>query len=303
MKPWFSTAALAFLLMSSGLVHGSEVVKLRILPPIYFDDQGNPLRQPEGVACGGESLLAVADTGNGRLVTYGVSGDSVTPAKSILLRELPYPLQVQFTPSGDLVALDGKLRRLARLSPSGAFSGYVEVTGDSPVRPVMPRSFRIDGNGDFHLLDVANARVIAFSPAGALKRQISLPGGKGSYADLAVDARGTVFILESVAKRVYVAGPGDDAFTPLSEAMENEFNFPTSMAIDDLGRLFLVDEYGGGIVILGADGSFQGRQSKMGWESGSLRYPAGLCVDAGGTMFVADRGNNRIQVFAVSVTD
>ena len=303
MKPRFSTTALAFLLMSSALAHGREVVKLRILPPIYFDDQGNPLRQPEGIACGGESLLAVADTGNGRLVTYTVAGDSVTPAKSIRLRELPYPLQVQFTPSGDLVALDGKLRKLARLSPSGAFSGYVEVTGDNPVRPMIPRSFRIGGDGDFYLLDVANARVIAFSSAGALKRQISLPGGKGSYADLAVDARGAVFVLESIAKRVYVAGRDDEAFTPLTGAMENEFNFPTSMAIDDLGRLFLVDEYGGGIVILAADGSFQGRQSRMGWDSGSLRYPAGLCVDAGGTMFVADRGNNRIQVFAVTVTD
>ena len=71
-----------------------------------------------------------------------------------------------------------------------------------------------------------------------------------------------------------------------------------ALAVDHLGRLFIVDENGGGIVILGPDGSFQGRQSNMGWKPGSLRYPSGLCVDTAGMMFVADRGNNRIQVFA-----
>lgn len=298
-----SMAVLVLLLTGTGLALGEEIIKLRILPPVYVDDQGNGLNHPEGIACGGASLLAVADTGNGRLLTYTVSGDSVTPARAIRLRELPYPLQVQFTPSGDLVALDGKLRKLARLAPSGSFSSYVEVSGDSPARPMMLRSFRIDGAGNFYLLDVANARVAVLSPEGQLQRQIALPGGKGSYADLALDARGTVFVLESVASRVFVAGPDDEKFAPLTGAMQDDFDFPTSMTIDDLGRLYVVDKYGGGIVILGPDGSFQGRQSKMGWDAGSLRYPSAICVDPAGLMYVADRGNNRVQMFAVTVTD
>jgi len=297
-----SMAVLALLLTGTGFALGEEVIRLRILPPVYVDDQGNGLKHPEGIACGA-SLLAVADTGNGRLLTYTVSGNSVTPALAIRLRELPYPQQLQFTPSGGLVALDGKLRKLARLAPSGAFGGYVEVKDDSPARPMLLRSFRIDGVGNFHLLDVANARVVVLSPEGQLQRQIALPGGKASYADLAVDARGTVFVLESVASRIFVAGRDDTQFAPLTGAMEDDFDFPTSMTIDDLGRLYVVDEYGGGIVILGPDGSFQGRQSKMGWDSGSLHYPSAACVDPAGIMFVADRGNNRIQVFAVSVSE
>jgi sugar lactone lactonase YvrE len=289
--------------MTAAIAHADEVVKLRILPPIYLDDQGGGLKHPEGIACGGESLLAVADTGNGRLLTFSVSGDSVTPVRAIRLRELPYPLQVQFTPAGDIVALDGKLRRLARLAPSGGFSGYVEVAGDTAARPMMLRSFRIDASGAFYLLDIANARVLVLSPEGQVQRQIALPEGEGSYADLAVDARGAVFVLESVGKRVYIASRDDELFAPLTGSMENDLAFPTSMTVDDLGRLFILDEYGGGIVILGPDGSFRGRQSKMGWDAGSLRYPSGLCIDPAGTLYVADRSNNRIQVFAVTVTD
>jgi hypothetical protein len=75
--------------------------------------------------------------------------------------------------------------------------------------------------------------------------------------------------------------------------------FPTAIAVDPDGRLFLVDEHGGGIVILGRDGSFRGRQLGTGWKEGFLRYPAGACVLAGTSLVVAERGNHRVQVFAI----
>jgi hypothetical protein len=37
----------------------------------------------------------------------------------------------------------------------------------------------------------------------------------------------------------------------------------------------------------------------MGWKTGMLRYPAGLCVNGNGELFVADRGNSRLQVFRI----
>jgi DNA-binding beta-propeller fold protein YncE len=296
-------AAPALLLSMLPLARGGEAVKLRTLPPIYLDEQGGRLERPEGIACGGGSLLAVADTGNGRILTYNVSGDSITPARSLTLRELPYPRQVQFNPAGELVALDGRLRRLARLAPSGAFIGYLEIGAGSGGRPVVPRSFRIDGAGGIHLLDIANGRVLVLGPEGERRREIALPDGEGSYADLAVDGRGTVFVLESVGKRVFVAGPDDAAFAPLGASLRTDLAFPTYLTVDGLGRIFIADEYGGGIVILGPDGSFRGRQSKMGWEAGLLRYPSALCVDGAGTLYVADRGNNRIQPFSIAASE
>ncbi len=76
--------------------------------------------------------------------------------------------------------------------------------------------------------------------------------------------------------------------------------FPTAIAVDGQGRIFLADQNGDGIVILGADGSFRGRQAGTGWKEGSLRYPSGLCAGPAGTIFVADRENGRVQMFAVS---
>jgi hypothetical protein len=61
----------------------------------------------------------------------------------------------------------------------------------------------------------------------------------------------------------------------------------------------VVDQNGSGIVILGLDGSFRGRQLRMGWKDGFLRYPSQLCIDDRGNVFIADRGNNRVDVFTI----
>jgi hypothetical protein len=59
-----------------------------------------------------------------------------------------------------------------------------------------------------------------------------------------------------------------------------------------------VDRHGGAIFVLGEDGSFQGRGMSRGRGDGLLMYPAEVCV-SGDDVFVADRSNNRVQVFSM----
>ena len=61
----------------------------------------------------------------------------------------------------------------------------------------------------------------------------------------------------------------------------------------------LVDQNGMGIASLGLDGSFQGRELGIGWNDGQLFYPGQLCLGSEGDLFVVDRQNNRVQVFAM----
>ena len=49
---------------------------------------------------------------------------------------------------------------------------------------------------------------------------------------------------------------------------------------------------------LGVDGTFQGRELAMGWSDGAVHYPGQICVTSEGDVFVADRNNNRVQIFA-----
>ena len=98
---------------------------------------------------------------------------------------------------------------------------------------------------------------------------------------------------------VLVAAKDAKTFTPLTKGLREQLSFPTSLTTDSRSGLYVVDENGAGIVLLGQDGSFLGRQLTMGWNEGLLYYPSQMCLNEQGQMFIADRGNSRVQVFSI----
>ncbi|MHB1024588.1 MAG: NHL repeat-containing protein [Desulfobacteria bacterium] len=285
-------------LAAAGGSHAADTVKFKQMAPIYVDGKGAGIRQPEGVACRGNALV-VADTGNGRLLRYTIAGDSWTPGGEIVLPQLPSPIRVDVNSKGEIFVLDGASRKIARIAPSGDFLGYVapsaEVQG-----AVVPRSLRLDGQDNLYLLDVFSARLLVLDPSGKLQREIPFPKGYGFLSDLAVDAVGNVYLLDSVRKRVYKVAKNSAEAVPLTGSLQEEAYFPTSIATDKQGTIFLVDQNGSGVVLLGPDGSFRGRRLSMGWKEGFLRYPAQMCVTENGAAFIADRGNNRVDGFLIT---
>ena len=79
-------------------------------------------------------------------------------------------------------------------------------------------------------------------------------------------------------------------------------NFPTSLSVDESGVIYLVDQYGSGLGLVGQDGSFLGRKLGLGWKDGGLYYPSQLCISRNGSMFIADRGNSRVQLFDIGAS-
>lgn len=268
-------------------------VKLRTFAGVYSDVKGAALKAPEGVTAAGDGI-AVADTGNGRVLRFALAGERYEAAAEYVVPELPYPIRLAGTSKADLFVLDGRQRRIGRLGSAGTFKGFLDL----PVGAV-PRALTVDRSDALWVLDVGRRRVFSIGPDGTLAKEIALPSERGAFfSDVAVGANGSVFVLDSVGRRVLVAKAGTDAFAPFGETLEKELDFATSIAVDESGRVFVADQNGGGIVTLGPDGSFRGRQSAMGWKEGQLRYPSALAL-ANGRLLVADRGNNRVQVFNV----
>jgi streptogramin lyase len=283
--------------LGTGL-HASEAVRLRPTQSLYADGREIGLSAPEDVACG-KGDVWVADTGNGRLVRFEATAEGYIPTTVLDVPEVARPQRIQTAPDGSIYVLDGKQRRIGRVDRTGKFLGWVDPSGQTGAARVVPRGFDVAADGKLYVLDVASARVLVTDPGGAVERQIAFPDAYGFLSDVAVDPRGVVFALDSVGRRLFSAALDAEQLTPLTEAMTEEMDFPTDLVADDVGRLFVSDQHGGGIVIVGANGSFRGRQSSMGWKTGMLRYPAGLCVDGNRELFVADRGNSRLQVFRI----
>jgi DNA-binding beta-propeller fold protein YncE len=287
----------AALLALAAVSQVAGAVRLRPSTPIYADSKGSGISTPEGVGCRGGDRLLVADSGNGRLLEFAVGPDIATPTAEISMAQLSFPLRVRIDSKGGILALDGKLRRIVRVGPSGEFGGYVDPAGVEGT--VVPRSFAIGAGDELYILDVFSLRVLVLDGSGALQREIAFPEEHGFFSDVAVNAEGRVFLIDSVQRRVFSAGGNETVVAPWGDDLAAEAEFPTSIAVDGRGRLFVGDQSGGTILVLGTDGSFLGRQSSLGWKSGFLLYPSDLCVDEGNRLYVADRGNNRVQVFAI----
>jgi hypothetical protein len=264
---------------------------------IYADDGRRRLAAPEGVACADDGRLVVADTGNGRLVRYRWQEGALRGGEQIKLPELPYPARVQLGRDGSVLALDRKLRRIGRVDAKGGFAGYVDV----PARPgspaAMPVAFAVGPSGSVHVLDVAGRRLVVLDASGRVARDVALPRS-GSFTDLALGGGGRVYAIDAVDATVWVVDEAGEAFRELAPGLSDRTRFPTDLASDGDGRLFVVDRHGDAIAVLGEDGSFRGLGLSGGQADGLLSYAAQLCV-AQGHLFVADRGNNRVQVFSI----
>jgi streptogramin lyase len=79
------------------------------------------------------------------------------------------------------------------------------------------------------------------------------------------------------------------------------FNQPSAVAIGRGGDIFIADGHGGNtnarIVKFDKNGKFIKTWGKKGSAPGEFDCPHGLAIDSQGRLFVADRFNNRVQIF------
>jgi hypothetical protein len=279
------------------LSFGAETAKFRHIQSVYFDDRGTGMKQPEGVACNDNATVVVGDTGNGRLLRYTFQDRSVKAGAEIKVAQLSNPIRVQMNSKGEIFALDGKQRRIVRLGPSGEFKDYLTPEGLPSPSSFVPRSFKVHGNDNIYILDIFSGRVLVVAPDGKYQRHIPFPKNFGFFSDLAVDPKGSILLIDSIKRMVFAAQKDAKEFSPLGGNLKEYLSFPTYITTDARGTIYVVDENGAGIVILGPDGSFLGRQLTMGWNEGLLYYPSQICINDKGETFIADRGNNRVQIF------
>jgi sugar lactone lactonase YvrE len=206
---------------------------------------------------------------------------------------------VQVNSKGALYFLDGGERRIVGLSATGEDLGAVDPRGLPSSAEVVPKSFRIDRDDNIYILDIFSAQVLVLDAEGQYSRHVPFPEEYGFFSDLAVDRQGTIFLLDSVEAVVYSTAGAADGFSPLTKSMKEYVNFPTGLAMDDQGVLYLVDQYGSGLALVGEDGSFLGRRLGMGWNESGLHFPSQICISENGNVFIADRDNSRVQVFTV----
>ncbi len=301
MKPVLRCAVavtLAIVVPRSLTVRAADVAKLRYLAAAYADEKGAGLKLPEAVACDANGNVLVGDTANDRLVRFTYRDRTLNAGGEIRLPEVSEPTRVQLTSKGEILVLDSRRRRIARIGADGVFASALEL-GSEPGAASIPRSFALDTADNVYVLDVLGARVVVLDAAGRFQRAVPLPDDVGFVSDLTVDAAGTIVAIDGVKRRLLSAAKDAKAFEPLGGDLTDAVTTMPAAITLSAGILFVVEGAGSSIVTLARDGTFLARQLTAGWAEGALNHPSQMCVTPKGEVFVADRDNARVQMFGL----
>ena len=152
--------------------------------------------------------------------------------------------------------------------------------------------------------------VLKFDASGTLKTSF----GAGMFVfphGMFVDAEGNVWLTDSRAKdgkgnQVFKFSPEGKVLLTLGKAGvagdgPDVFNQPSDVAVSKTGEIFVADGHdedsNARIVKFTKDGKFIKTWGKRGSKPGEFDTPHALAFDSKGRLFVADRANNRIQIF------
>ena len=78
---------------------------------------------------------------------------------------------------------------------------------------------------------------------------------------------------------------------------DGQLNWPTNIAIDKDGKLFVMDTFNFRVQVFNADGKFQSKFGGIGTGLGRFAKPKGIALDSEGHVYVVDAAFNNIQIF------
>jgi hypothetical protein len=243
---------------------------------------------PSGVTVDGAGNLYVADTGNhtlrkilpaGRVTTVaGLAGSPGSADGTGGGAQFYYPQKAAADSAGNLYVVDAQNQILRKITPAGVvttLAGGVGVTGtnDGPgtvARFNLPLGVAVDGSGNVYVADTYNHTIRKITPGGVVTTLAGVPS---------------------------VPGTNNGAGTAA------KFYYPCGLAVSTNGTVYVAD-YSNQVIrkitAVGVVTTFAGKMSTSGSANGTsttarFSYPFGVAIGSGGTLYVADYGNNTIR--------
>ena len=140
------------------------------------------------------------------------------------------------------------------------------------------------------------------------KNPVSVARGEGDLMYVVSRA----YDYRSDSKRITVCTVGEDYIGEIGNAgrlggemmdsgesdAPGSMVWPTSVALDKAGNVYVSDEWLNRIAMFSSDGEWLGTWGTQGDADGEVDQPAGIAFDSEDNLYVVDTGNNRIQKFA-----
>jgi Immunoglobulin domain/NHL repeat len=299
---------------------------------------------PSDVAVDAGGNVYVADTGNhtvrkvtpaGVVTTLaGLTGVSGSSDGSDSAR-FNHPAGVAVDSSGNVYVADTDNNEIRKVTASGVVStlaGVAGVSGSSDGAGSAatfngPSGIVADATGDLYVADTLNHTIRKISPAGGVTTIAGVAGASGAVdatgsaarfngpQGLALDASSNLFVADTnndVIRRIVtasgavttVAGQAGIAGSADGVMGQAEFHYPSSVAVDALGNLYVADTdnhtvrevvSSGAVSTLAGLAAVSGGTDGLG-TSARFAFPTGIAVDNSGNIYVADTNNHTIRL-------
>lgn len=140
----------------------------------------------------------------------------------------------------------------------------------------FPHSIRVDAQDHIWVVDRNNGQTFKFTTDGKLLLTLGTKGFRSNT--------GTLEKIYGYKSLTHPGGP---------------FNLPTDVCIDTSGDIFISDGYSNCQVHrFSPDGTLRYSWGQPGSDPGQFRLPHGIWIDRRGRVLIADRENDRVQVFS-----
>ncbi len=155
-------------------------------------------------------------------------------------------------------------------------------------------------DGRLFVTDVAADRVFVYQN-GRYANAIGESGELESPSGLCIDeTRGLLYVVDSRKHVIMVYSLGQYRLVKTIGSRGNEdgkFNFPTNIAVDPAGNIYVVDTGNFRVQVFDAEGNFKRVFGKLGDAPGSLARPKGIGLDSEGHIYVVDAAFQNFQIF------
>jgi DNA-binding beta-propeller fold protein YncE len=209
-------------------------------------------------------------------------------------------------PMGVAVSDDGQRLYVSNYSRLAVFGFDFERQTFTQIEPLAhPAGLALDAEERLYVVEQAKKEISVFDGQGEKVRSIRHPSIE----------RPTGIAIDRTRGRIYLADTGrahSDEHTVKIFDMDGElvgtigrgkgveagqFLFPTYLAVDKEGRLYVTDTLNARVQVFGADGNYLKTIGQRGDAWGMFDKPKGVALDTFGNIYVVDSGWSNVQIF------